>query len=146
VRAHLFKHAKENIAEWYDLDAYEKGEPRAKRIAYLLENDRFTCAVEAYEAGTHTYAPRCKANSGQDCGRRFLAPQIPRYVHTYYFNKTRSTVGWSKDSKTYIRAISIEFFGALCTMLFWALKQAEDKNQGGDGASPFVPDTVKCKE
>ena len=63
AKENIVKHAKENILEWYGLDAFEKGEARGTRIAYLLENDRFTCAVEAYEASTRHNVRRCKADS-----------------------------------------------------------------------------------
>jgi hypothetical protein len=140
MRAHIVRNAKENILQLYGLDETLRTE-RIKQIEYLLENDRFTCAEDAYEVSITSLCVIILTLRKQTCGKRFLASQIPRFIHHYFFIRTRVTLGWGKDPKTRIKSINATFISFICCALYWALKlQLESDKAGAKKNDPFVPD------
>jgi Domain of unknown function (DUF6532) len=140
MRAHIVRNAKENILQLYGLEETLKTE-RIQQIEYLLDNDRFTCAEDAYEVRTSPLSVALLTQGEQNCGKRFLASQIPQFIHHYFFIRTRVTLGWGKDPKTRIKSINATFISFICCAFYWALKlQLESDKAGAKKNDPFVPD------
>jgi DNA-binding response OmpR family regulator len=140
MRAHLVRNAKESILQLYGLEETPK-EERIKQVEYLLDNDRFTCAEDAYEVSLTPQGVALLTHRIQSCGKRFLASQIPRFIHNYFFIRTRTVQGWGRDPKTRIKSINATFISFICSALYWALKlQLESDKAGVKKNDSFVPD------